>query len=142
MGHLPPLFTEARCLHGMVIMNIDPLRVHCTAITKRLKFYARLYIVTRVDPYTLQGKSILVPRTFYSKFASLAAARIFVGPSDTGASLPWKVITGDQYNLVHLGVLVCWSPQTNTTSASVPLHGSFRTLGPQGEILLDGLVQL
>ena len=38
---------------------LDHHRAHCTAITKQLKFYARL--VMRVDPYTLQGKSVTVP---------------------------------------------------------------------------------
>ena len=39
--------------------KIDPHRVYCTAITKWLKFYARL-VTVRVDPYTLQGKSLPV----------------------------------------------------------------------------------
>ena len=41
---------------------LDPHRVHCTAITKQLKFYVRL--VTRVDSYTLQGRSLPVPQNW------------------------------------------------------------------------------
>ena len=35
---------------------VDSHWLHCTEITKQLNFYARL--VTWVDPYTLQGKSL------------------------------------------------------------------------------------
>ena len=39
---------------------IDPgHQVHCTAISKCLKFYVRL--VTQVTPYTVQGKSVPIP---------------------------------------------------------------------------------
>ena len=45
--------------------------------------------------------------------------------------------------LIHLDGFISPSislrPQTNTTSASAPLRGSFRAFGPQGEVLLDGL---
>ena len=39
--------------------GVDSHRVHCTAISKQLKFYGRL--VTLMDPYTLHRRSLLVP---------------------------------------------------------------------------------
>ena len=50
---------QAPILRTETATQLDPYLVRCTAITERLKFYVRL--VMRVDPHTLQGKSLSVP---------------------------------------------------------------------------------
>ena len=54
---------------------IDPHLVYCTAITERLNSTPRL--VTRVDPYTLQGKS-LPPK--WGKYSATNIGQIAIHP--------------------------------------------------------------
>ena len=71
--HLFGVVRFLECWYDM----IDPHRVHCTAITNRLKFYAIESIVIRVDPYTSYGKSLSVPRN-WGKYSSTNNGQIAI----------------------------------------------------------------
>ena len=62
MPSLGPIAGTKPGMHGYKNINLtclDPHRIHLTAMTERLKFYARL--VMWVDPHTFQRKLLAVP---------------------------------------------------------------------------------